>query len=76
MRKLGYYLHKTSNGYLLVKIINPKRIPKLYSKVFNSKWDFIGYLIDIIGPVHGPYAVIKPVKDIEPSPHEPMYYKR
>ena len=75
MRKLGYYIHKTPNDYLLVKIINPTRLPKLYSKVFSSKLDFIGYLVDIIGPVTSPYAVVKPKTKINLPQHEPLYVR-
>ena len=76
MKRLGYYLHRSPDRYLIVKIANPKRIPKLYVKVYDSSMNFIGYLIDIIGPITSPYAVIKPVKKEEPKPHEMLYVAR
>lgn len=60
MIKLGYYLHKTPSGKLIVKI-SSKNPPKLGSKVVNSRGNLLGVVTDVIGPVNSPYAVIKPL---------------
>lgn len=58
MRRLGYFIHKTSSGRLLVKLVSTKP-PKLGSKVTNSRGELVGTVIDVIGPVRSPYAVVK-----------------
>jgi len=58
--KLGYYLHKTPSGKLIVKI-SGKKPPKLGSKVVDSRGNLLGIVTDVIGPVSSPYAVIKPL---------------
>lgn len=60
MIKLGYYLHKTPSGRLIVKI-SGKNPPRLGSKVLDSRGNLLGIVIDVIGPVSSPYAVIKPL---------------
>lgn len=61
MRKLGYFLHKSPSGRIIVRITD--RVPRIGSRVVNSQGKTIGVLIDVIGPVKRPYAVIKPFED-------------
>ena len=76
MKRLGKYLHKSPSRNLIVKILNPKNVPKIGCKVYNSKLEYIGIVRDIIGPVSSPFAVIKPKsKDLELSEGEILYYK-
>jgi len=75
MRYLGYPLHKTKTGLLIVQI-RTKRIPPLGSIVVKKNMRRIGSIMDVIGPINEPYAVIKLIKkDIN---HElltsPLYY--
>ncbi len=61
MKRLGYFLHISPSGRVIVKLSSPSP-PKLGSKVFNSRGELVGVLVDVIGPVKAPYAVVKPVK--------------
>ena len=75
MRYLGYPLHKTKTGLLIVKI-RTKKIPPLGSVVVKRNMRKIGSIMDIIGPITEPYAVVRLLrKDIN---HEllssPLYY--
>ncbi len=59
MRRLGYFLHKTPSGRLVVKLSSPKP-PRLGARVLNSRGEVVGVVVDVIGPVRSPYAVVKP----------------
>lgn len=75
MIKLGYYLHKTPSGKLVVKI-SGKNPPKLGSKVVDSRGNLLGVVTDVIGPVNSPYAVIKPfATDLNINQLEEVYVK-
>ena len=60
MRRLGYFLHTTSSGRIIVKLATPKP-PRLGSRVLNSRGEVVGVLVDVIGPVRAPYGVVKPL---------------
>jgi RNA-binding protein len=60
LRRLGEVLHATPNGYLVATIEQPDRIPPLGIQVFDEDRKPVGQLLDVIGPVKQPYAVIKP----------------
>jgi len=60
MRRLGTVLHVTRNGYIVVVLENRYRIPSLNVNVYDSHRRKLGVLLDIIGPVDEPYAVVKP----------------
>jgi len=61
LRELGTVIVVTRSGLGIVKVSNPKRIPpKLYVNVVDGHGNVLGKLIDIIGNVNQPYAVIKP----------------
>lgn len=61
MKRLGEVLHVAKNNYIIVKIEDPDRIPKLGVKVFDEFRRELGQLLDVIGPVSQPYAVVKPL---------------
>jgi len=61
LKRLGYFLHISPSGRVIVKLSSPSP-PRLGSKVFNSRGELVGVLVDVIGPVKAPYAVVKPVK--------------
>ena len=85
--KLGTVMHTTHNGYIIVKLTTEK-LPKLNTPVYTEDARRIGVLLDIIGPVKAPYAVIKPdTKDLSiesgvtvycraPKPRAPARRKR
>ncbi len=75
MRYLGYPLHKTKTGLLIVQI-RTRKVPPLGSIVVKRNMRRIGSVMDIIGPITEPYAVVKLIrKDVN---HEllssPLYY--
>lgn len=75
MRRLGYFLHITPSGRLIVKLSSPKP-PRLGSKVLNSRGDVIGILIDVIGPVRSPYGVVKPsLPELSLSKYEELFIR-
>jgi len=59
VRRLGYFLHKAPSGKLIVKM-TMRKVPRLGTRVVDSRGRFIGIVVDIIGPVRSPYAVVKP----------------
>ncbi len=59
---LGRPKNKVLN-YIIVNIDNKKLKIKLNSNVYDSKFNLIGKVFDIIGNVEKPYAVIKPLTD-------------
>jgi len=61
LKELGTVIALTRSGLGIVKVSNPKRIPpKLYINVVDVHGNVLGKLIDIIGNINQPYAVIKP----------------
>lgn len=73
--RLGYFLHRTPSGKLLVKM-TVKKPPRLGSRVVNSGGKLIGKVVDVIGPVKTPYAVVKPIrKDLELRNYEELYIR-
>lgn len=61
MRKFAVFLHRSQSGMIIAKIV--EKPPRIGSKVVNSRGRTIGILTDIIGPVKGPYAVIRPLSN-------------
>lgn len=61
MRRLGYFLHIARSGVLIIKL-SIKRPPRIGARVLGPDGRMIGKIVDIIGPVKGPYAVVKPVR--------------
>lgn len=59
MRRLGEVVRVVKNQYIVVKLDDPDRIPMLGVKVYDEFRRLIGKLLDIIGPVTSPYAVVK-----------------
>ncbi|MEM2007362.1 MAG: Gar1/Naf1 family protein [Sulfolobales archaeon] len=75
MKRLGYILHTTSSGKLIIRLSSSKP-PRLGSKVLNSRGEVIGVLVDVIGPVRSPYAVVKPIKlDVTVSAYEELFVR-
>ena len=73
--RIGYSLHKTPSGRLLVKLTT-KRPPRIGSKVVDSGGKVVGRVIDIIGNVTSPYALVKPAsEDIELKQYSELFIK-
>ena len=75
MRYLGTPVHIAKSGHLIVRI-RSREMPPLESPVLTSYMKVIGRIIDIIGPVNEPYAVVKLTKTLttERLP-SPLYYQ-
>ncbi len=62
LRPLGSVLHITKSKYIVVKLVKADDLPPLGAEVVDANNEVIGRLIDIIGPVTQPYAIVKPLK--------------
>ncbi|MEZ0290745.1 MAG: hypothetical protein ABWJ42_06635 [Sulfolobales archaeon] len=45
-------------GRAIVRVDNPLEIPQLRSRVYDEKRSFVGVVVDVIGSVSKPYAVV------------------
>lgn len=59
LRRLGKVLHLSKSRALVVKLDPPKFV-RPGVEVCNSRLKSVGVVTDIIGPVSGPYASIRP----------------
>lgn len=59
LKRLGTVLHTTPGGYIVAKI-EEEQVPPLNTVVYDEDMNRVGVLLDIIGPVKSPYAVVKP----------------
>ncbi|MCS7107882.1 MAG: Gar1/Naf1 family protein [Sulfolobales archaeon] len=76
MKKIGHFSHRSASGRFIIKIHNQVKPPKLGSKVLTSDGSVVGLLIDVIGPVRNPYAVIKPLNsNVVLEPLEELYVR-
>jgi len=57
---LGSVYTITRNKLIIVKIGKPEAIPAIGSKVLDASGIEIGRIVDVIGPVNDPFAVVKP----------------
>jgi rRNA processing protein Gar1 len=59
----------------VVRIADVSSIPMISSSVYNERREYIGRLIDVIGPVSKPYAVVSIKREgYKPSIGESLYY--
>ncbi len=78
LKVLGPITSITKSGLVITRIEDYKNIPRIGSFVFDANGEKIGILIDIIGPINNPYAVIRVErKAILPSlkPSMVLFYK-
>jgi len=64
MRKLinlGKPAKTTKSGFILVPV-SPTNIPKVGERVVTRKMEEVGIIVDLIGPVSSPFALVKPSK--------------
>ncbi len=59
LRRLGKVLHVSKSRALIVKLDPPKFV-KPGTKTCDSRLKSIGTVGDVLGPVSGPYASIRP----------------
>lgn len=61
LKKLGTVLHRTPNGYIVARLEKEDdTLPPLNTIVYDENVNRVGVLLDIIGSVSSPYAVVKP----------------
>jgi len=59
LRRLGKVLHLSKSRALIVKL-DPPRFVRPGTKACDSKLKGVGVVADVVGPVSGPYASIRP----------------
>ncbi|MCS7110969.1 MAG: hypothetical protein N3D82_03410 [Ignisphaera sp.] len=78
LRLLGSTYTITRSNLVIVKMEDPGRIPKIGDQVFDANNELVGKVVDIIGPVTSPFAVLRPVKLSTLSllkPSAPLFYR-
>ncbi|MCI4436359.1 MAG: hypothetical protein JHC33_06055 [Ignisphaera sp.] len=55
-------LHITKSKYIVVKLVKAEDLPPLGVEIVDANNEVIGRLVDIIGPVTQPYAIVRPLK--------------
>ncbi len=78
MRTLGSVLHVTPSKLIIVRLSDPNNIPPLNVEILNASGEKVGVLVDIIGPIESPYAVVKPTSPIALSVAKPstvLFYR-
>lgn len=61
MKSVGEVLHVSKTGKLVVRLKDLKVPPRIGLYVYSEKGERVGMVVDIIGPVDSPYALIKPL---------------
>jgi len=59
LRRLGKILHLSRSRSLILKL-EAGSLPRLRTRVFDSKLKQVGYVFDVFGPVSTPYVSVKP----------------
>ena len=59
---LGSIYTITRSNLIIVRIENPEKIPQIGDHVTDVNNEPVGVIVDIIGPVASPFAVLKPAK--------------
>lgn len=62
LRVLGPVYTIARSNLVIVRIENPKEIPRIGDHVTDANNEYVGVVVDIIGPVASPFAVLKPAK--------------
>ncbi|BEP18603.1 hypothetical protein PYJP_19550 [Pyrofollis japonicus] len=77
LKRLGTVLHQARNGYIVVKLdLEDSKLPPLNVPVFDEEMNKVGTLLDIIGPIKDPYAVVKPAtKETRIEKGSKLYYR-
>lgn len=65
LKRLGKILHLSKSRSLILKL-ETGSLPRLRTRVFDSKLKQVGFVFDVFGPVSIPYVSIKPIVS-EPS---------
>ncbi len=74
MRKLGRPLHTVKRRVVIVEM--EERKPIIGASVYDYNLRLVGKIVDIIGPVKKPYAVVRPLekKFLESMASSPKLY--
>ncbi len=57
LRRIGYALHTSSSGNIILKAEN---LPRIGEQVVDENLKPIGTVFDILGPVSSPYIAVRP----------------
>ncbi len=71
LQRLGKVSNVTPSRNMVVKAENP---PKMGFEVVDENLNVVGKVFDVIGPISGPYAVVKPsIREPEKLVNKPVY---
>ncbi|UCH88300.1 MAG: hypothetical protein JSV49_08525 [Thermoplasmata archaeon] len=59
MKLIGEIENISYNG---IWILHSENVPKIGSSVYNQQKQFVGKIVNIIGPVNRPYILVRPRK--------------
>jgi len=62
VRPLGSVSHITRSNYIIVKLSKSNELPHIGVDIVDANNEVVGKLIDIIGPITQPFAVVRPIK--------------
>ncbi|HVL88276.1 MAG TPA: Gar1/Naf1 family protein [Candidatus Thermoplasmatota archaeon] len=60
MGAVGTVVNVTRQGFLLVRARSSDAPPRIGATLTDARRNPVGRIIDVIGPVRGPYAVVAP----------------
>ena len=69
---MGKVERVTRTGLILVRLEKPKP-PKLGWKLYAEDRRLVGTVVDVIGPVDKPFAVVRPLEGVTLTEGEPLY---
>lgn len=72
-RLLGRVVSQAKTGHVIVEVHDPNMRVKVNSRVRDSSRVDVGVVVDLIGNVEKPYAVVKWLREEPPRASEPLY---
>ena len=64
--EVGVISHFTRTGRIVVRVSKADKLPELGAMIYDDKKNPIGRVADIIGPVHQPFLLVKPLDKEKP----------
>jgi len=71
----GKVLTISKQGRVIIKL--GEHVPRLGERVYDRNLKYVGVVVDVIGNVKSPYAVVRPLstKDLRGLVDETLYFK-
>lgn len=71
----GKVLTISKQGRIIVKL--REHVPQLGARVYDKNLRYVGVVVDVIGNVSSPYAVVRPLsaRDLKGFLNEPLYFR-